>query len=484
MKKTNTIFILLLLFTTSLWAQGKLKKETTVFPQYKKIALFDKNSKKLLCSESWDSTRLLTSFKSITYSKNTFQYDAQNRIIVYEWINVLFDADGKKRSLNRILSKTKYGNPIVYTILHWNSENILVDSTRKEEKYTPDNLMLESSTTKWKAKKPATFLSEKCMFEYNAARCLVSSKYFQYDSLQQETGFSKRYYTRTSDCYADTYVHVLKNELALGDTIIVSKITYKNNRKDVFTRSIFGFVNFCYEQSDSVHVIQNDDGQLVSEKNWWSNEHLFKDYTYLKNGKLDVVYTDFVESKASGKQIDFYHYDAFDSLVLLERYPVIKGKIDSACVNTLREIIYERDNANRFSKITNYNNISGGSTITYFEYDCNNQVKQKNISDFHRMTYTQFEYFDDPCDDAPIVENTVLVYPNPAQNILNIEANENQKLQKIDIYNLQGRLIQSFIVNDCNTYTALNISVLHNGIYVIQSVFDNGKTATQRFVKY
>jgi hypothetical protein len=306
-----------------------------------------------------------------------------------------------------------------------------------------------------------------------------------YDSLQQEIRSAENYLKIVSNCLTDTYVHVYKKDKqATSDTIEVSKYTYKDNGKDVFIRTIYGALDCYYDLSDSIQFIKNDDGRLVSEKKWRGKTHEFNDYTYLKNGKLDLVYTDFAGSKSNWKQIRFHHYDTFDSLVLIEDYALKNDKIDSTDVNTRREIIYERDNKDRFSKITDFNNLCGSSSITYFQYDCDSRIKEKMVSDFSKTTLMKLEYFDDPCDTLPIAKNTISVYPNPAQDVLNVEANENQHLKKIDISDLQGQLIQSFDANACNTYIALNISDLWKGIYVVKVVFDNGETTSKRFVKH
>jgi hypothetical protein len=146
MKKIYTILVLFL-FATSLLAQAKLKKETSFSTLYKEINLYDKNNGKLFCSEIWDSTRLLANSKSMTYRKNTRQYDAQNRIVSDEYTRVMSDAKGKKLSSSWTRYKTQYGNPTIYTTLNWDADNNFKDSTREVYLFTNDNMILERKAT-------------------------------------------------------------------------------------------------------------------------------------------------------------------------------------------------------------------------------------------------------------------------------------------------------------------------------------------------
>ena len=482
MKKTIILYVLLIL-ASSLFAQSKLKKETTTASGHKSVSLFDRENGMLLCTEIWDSSRLQTKMKSIAYRKNSYKYDAQKRIIVQDYTQLLSDADGKKQSSNRTLYKTQYGNPEIWSELHWDSENKLKDSTQVRTQFSADNLKLESTHTVYLATMSTPYISQKVKYGYDAARCLTSSKYMNYDSLQQETGFSENYYTSTTNCLTDTYVHIYKDEKFKKDTIEISQYTYKDNQKDVFIRSFYGHWNCYYGLFDSTHTIKNDDDRLVSEKSWRGNTHTFKAFTYLKNGKIDYIYTDFLNPKTVWKSVSYHHYDAYDSLILITNYSIKNGKVDSTDTDLVREITYERNNANKIIKITDYD-YDNSSAITAFAYDCDGRVKQKSVNDFSKKILTEFEYFDYPCNDVSIVANTINVYPNPTQNVLNIEANEDQHITKIEILNLQGVLLKTFITEDCYTSNTLNINDLTNGIYITKVTFDNGKQATKRFFKY
>jgi len=71
----------------------------------------------------------------------------------------------------------------------------------------------------------------------------------------------------------------------------------------------------------------------------------------------------------------------------------------------------------------------------------------------------------------------VIIYPNPANDILNIVGVEMSNTKYI--YNSTGKLVKQ-ITNNSNT---LNISGLSPGIYYIQIVMIDGNIINQEFVK-
>ncbi len=72
----------------------------------------------------------------------------------------------------------------------------------------------------------------------------------------------------------------------------------------------------------------------------------------------------------------------------------------------------------------------------------------------------------------------VRMYPNPANNVLNIDAKSN--IENVSIYNLLG---QEVIVETVNKQSAsLDISNLQSGVYVVKTSID-GKIASSRLIK-
>ena len=78
-------------------------------------------------------------------------------------------------------------------------------------------------------------------------------------------------------------------------------------------------------------------------------------------------------------------------------------------------------------------------------------------------------------------ENTLMVYPNPANKLLTVEFPDGAENGKIEVIDLAGKVV---IQNDMNATTIeLNIETLENGIYFIKYSTLNGEVYKSKFVK-
>lgn len=68
------------------------------------------------------------------------------------------------------------------------------------------------------------------------------------------------------------------------------------------------------------------------------------------------------------------------------------------------------------------------------------------------------------------IENFANIYPNPANNILNINATSN--INSVEVFNMMGQKVAAYDAND--TYTQINTSNLINGMYLIRINTENG----------
>ena len=82
--------------------------------------------------------------------------------------------------------------------------------------------------------------------------------------------------------------------------------------------------------------------------------------------------------------------------------------------------------------------------------------------------------------DENSIDNSISLYPNPAQNIVTI-ASTNTALQEAVVYDLTGRLVQTIAI-DGNT-TQVDVSRLSVGSYILQLTTVNGDTVIKRFIK-
>ena len=73
----------------------------------------------------------------------------------------------------------------------------------------------------------------------------------------------------------------------------------------------------------------------------------------------------------------------------------------------------------------------------------------------------------------------ISIFPNPAENIINIVNNSRIALTSFDIYNLKGQLMQTHDVSNTN---AISISDLEEGLYLLR-IFSKGSSVTKKMVK-
>jgi len=73
----------------------------------------------------------------------------------------------------------------------------------------------------------------------------------------------------------------------------------------------------------------------------------------------------------------------------------------------------------------------------------------------------------------------VAVYPNPAQNELNITSKDFYNINKIEIFNSLGKRLISF----SNYHNKIDISNLSTGLYLVNTYFIDGSIITKKLMK-
>ncbi|WP_296383734.1 PQQ-dependent sugar dehydrogenase [Winogradskyella sp.] len=78
--------------------------------------------------------------------------------------------------------------------------------------------------------------------------------------------------------------------------------------------------------------------------------------------------------------------------------------------------------------------------------------------------------------------NSISIYPNPTENELNINFNNNLDLStEILIYDIQGKIVKTMSRNT-ETIQKINTSELSSGIYILKINTDNGEQSTHKLV--
>jgi fimbrial isopeptide formation D2 family protein len=78
--------------------------------------------------------------------------------------------------------------------------------------------------------------------------------------------------------------------------------------------------------------------------------------------------------------------------------------------------------------------------------------------------------------------NNLVVYPNPAREIVNIQLkNSTETLQKITIYDMVGKTILSLSANNTQQ-TSINVGSLAKGVYMIEVTTDTNLKQVRKFI--
>jgi len=113
----------------------------------------------------------------------------------------------------------------------------------------------------------------------------------------------------------------------------------------------------------------------------------------------------------------------------------------------------------------NVGDVISGDAQIYFDF---------NAPIITNMVATEF------VDDLGVntvnpAKNQVVIYPNPTNNLLNIQPNRGVVLEEVTIYNLQGRKLLSFNKN----LTQLNLETLSSGMYILNIQTSEGSINKQ-----
>ena len=73
-------------------------------------------------------------------------------------------------------------------------------------------------------------------------------------------------------------------------------------------------------------------------------------------------------------------------------------------------------------------------------------------------------------------ENNVSIYPNPANNVINVNAASN--INTVEVFNMMGQKVAAFDANDTNVQ--INTTALSNGMYMMRITTENG-VSNQKF---
>ena len=162
--------------------------------------------------------------------------------------------------------------------------------------------------------------------------------------------------------------------------------------------------------------------------------------------------------------IDTTQFDV-NSLQILNSSSPITAKL----TGNIAEFIFQNINlhsgghGNILIKIKSKNTLVQGNTVSkraniYFDYNAPIDTNLENTT-FQSLSNPNFE-----------TDASISIYPNPTIGNVNIKCNNN--IKSVQLYDVQGRLLQTNLVNE--NQTLLDISNHSSGVYFLKIVSDKG----------
>ncbi|MDI9257899.1 T9SS type A sorting domain-containing protein [Flavobacterium sedimenticola] len=115
------------------------------------------------------------------------------------------------------------------------------------------------------------------------------------------------------------------------------------------------------------------------------------------------------------------------------------------------------------------------SKVVLFDNQNNAYIKINNALDPTESGYYKLNQTLD-INDADL-DNLISIYPNPAQNLINI--NTNNIIKEIAIYDLLGKRVSATPI----TENTIDVSQLSKGIYIVEVTGDNDAVFSTKFIK-
>ncbi|RDI04550.1 T9SS-dependent choice-of-anchor J family protein [Flavobacterium sp. AG291] len=139
--------------------------------------------------------------------------------------------------------------------------------------------------------------------------------------------------------------------------------------------------------------------------------------------------------------------------------------------------------------------ISAGASVTApnawteFTYDLDAYANQQVYISINCISNDQFGFavddFSVTADDVAGLNDNLAsnlsIYPNPVNNIINIDSNDNISISKVSIADLNGRTVKS-VSFDGVSNASVNIADLASGMYMMNITSDKGMT-TKKIMK-
>lgn len=287
--------------------------------------------------------------------------------------------------------------------------------------------------------------------------------------------------------------------------------TYDNNDNIVYT-SISYLIGDDWLEYNRFFYIYNDQNLLVLDSNIYKNNDLewtraFKNVHYYDNSRRlildssyywhnDILTYSTEEFKCIYNDIDntmikfdkygkkhTFRYDANNQLVckLTEGYKPWNGetwKVDSLyrCFDSKGRLTHTE----YYERPHGYYDLETDSTLEYYPNDWISRIVRSHRSDinvYYKDSVIYYLYTPVGLEENTSVKD-VMIYPNPANNVFALTANE--LMRDVIIYDMNGKAVYEDR-RLVGTKTTIDVTDFHKGIYMVKVLIDN-KPVTLKLV--
>lgn len=163
-------------------------------------------------------------------------------------------------------------------------------------------------------------------------------------------------------------------------------------------------------------------------------------------------------------EIDTAKYDLSSLQLLNGSHPVearVNGNIAEFIFKTIN--LDTNGHGNILLKIRSKTSLNSGDTVTkkaniFFDYN------------FPILTNDANTIFQDLSIDEHLIDNSIIIYPNPSRNVVNVEASS--VINSVQVYDMQGRLLVTHLANELKTI--IDIADKADGVYFFKINSDKG----------
>ena len=236
---------------------------------------------------------------------------------------------------------------------------------------------------------------------------------------------------------------------------------------------------FGRPESESVDFVYSSD-ELRAKLRHLELEYIFGD-DGKKKYKLGILQNGIYIGKFKNRTIrkmtsleGKYEIGVYWDEKLVQRIPITLFKDNSIFRYPVIENTFGIQNASiLWSRLTE--DKKNKENLKYFFNDTSKELRQYDISmEIDKIqSKSDKEYREEP-----------IIFPNPTESKLNIKVLETQKIESVQIFSLDGRMVQSFgnLYNDQRIITLELLHGLETGNYLVHIVFKSGETCVKKIL--